>query len=359
MGCEKCYNCRYPKYCRACNDCTMIQDCVGCQNCIACFGLRFKEHCFLNKQYSPEEFKKIENDYRELTHEKIASLKTKLKELQKDLPHIWTHVYASENCTGDILSHSKNTHHAFNATNCEDCKYMYFTPNTLHSHDCTYNAPQGPEFSYNMISTTLLKDCMCNFLVWTGNDIRYCIECHSSSNLFACTGMRHKHHCILNKQYSPEEYEKLCARIVEHMIHTGEWGEFFDKSASPYAYNETIAYEYFPLTREEALEKGWSWQDEPPQEPKPQNPQPGTIICEKSDRPFKLIPQEIQFYKRMGLPLPKLHHDERHHIRMREFNPLNLWTQQCSKCHTEIQTNYSPDRPETIYCEKCYLAEVY
>jgi hypothetical protein len=31
---------------------------------------------------------------------------------------------------------------------------------------------------------------------------------------------------------------------------TGEWGEFFDPSLSPFGYNETVAMEYFPLKKE-------------------------------------------------------------------------------------------------------------
>ena len=37
------------------------------------------------------------------------------------------------------------------------------------------------------------------------------------------------------------------------MIQDGEWGEFFPSTLSPFGYNETVAQEYFPLTREEVL----------------------------------------------------------------------------------------------------------
>jgi hypothetical protein len=37
------------------------------------------------------------------------------------------------------------------------------------------------------------------------------------------------------------------------MKQTGERGEFFDPKLSQFGYNETVAQEYFPLTREEAL----------------------------------------------------------------------------------------------------------
>ena len=37
------------------------------------------------------------------------------------------------------------------------------------------------------------------------------------------------------------------------MITTGEWGEFFPSSLSPFGYNETVAQEYFPMSREDIL----------------------------------------------------------------------------------------------------------
>ena len=42
---------------------------------------------------------------------------------------------------------------------------------------------------------------------------------------------------------------------------TGEWGEFFPSSLSPFGYNETVASEYFPLSKEEALKQGFNWSD--------------------------------------------------------------------------------------------------
>ena len=32
-----------------------------------------------------------------------------------------------------------------------------------------------------------------------------------------------------------------------------EWGEFFPSSISPFGYNETVAQDYYPMTREEVF----------------------------------------------------------------------------------------------------------
>lgn len=40
-------------------------------------------------------------------------------------------------------------------------------------------------------------------------------------------------------------------------------------------------------------------------------------------------------------------------------NPHKLFSRTCAKCGKSIQTTYSPERPEVVYCEQCYLAAVY
>ncbi|USN57480.1 MAG: hypothetical protein H6766_03435 [Candidatus Peribacteria bacterium] len=76
----------------------------------------------------------------------------------------------------------------------------------------------------------------------------YSFNCDSSSHLFGCIGLRNKSYCIFNKQYTKEEYNALVPKIIEHMKQTGEWGEFFHPSLSPFGYNETVANEYYPVT---------------------------------------------------------------------------------------------------------------
>ncbi|MFH1388212.1 MAG: hypothetical protein ABIG88_02825, partial [Patescibacteria group bacterium] len=187
---------------------------------------------------------------------------------------------------------------------------------------------------------------------------------------------------------------KLRTKIIKHMNDMPytdkkgriyKYGEFFPPELSPFGYNETIANEYFPLTKEEALKQGYNWNDKPKNEYKPtikasnlpdnikdvdnsilkeviecENVRPlGSNKCTGSGV-FRLIPTELKFYKKMNLPLPRLCPDCRHRERIKQRNPLKLWKRKCMKkgCHNEFQTTYSPDRKEIVYCEKCYNKEV-
>ncbi|HRI36255.1 MAG TPA: hypothetical protein PK765_04235 [bacterium] len=81
----------------------------------------------------------------------------------------------------------------------------------------------------------------------------YCESCNATKDCFACVGLRNKQYCILNKQYTKEEYEALVPKIIDHMRSTGEWGEFFPSRLGLFGYNESVGNDYFPLSKEEAL----------------------------------------------------------------------------------------------------------
>lgn len=369
---ERCYNCKFFVNCRSCNDCIMIEDCSACSDCIGCFDLRNKKYCIFNKQYSKEEYDRLKQEYKYLTPAKIASIKQQLNELKRNLPHVQSHIYASENCTGESVYNSRNCFNAFDCKDCEDCKYIYFSPKTVFTQDCAFCAPDGNRFCYNVCSTVGLENSMACFFVWYGNNIYYSMNCHHNNDIFACVGLRNQKYCILNKQYSKEEYEQLVAKIIEHIQKTGEWGDYFPFQISPFAYNETIAQEYFPLTKEQSLQIGSRWKDEqeststqatfsPPFDIRETNDDicNQALQCEITGRKYKIIPQELSFYRKMKLPIPRIHPDQRHYNRLKFHNAYKLWSTKCAKCSADIETIYSPQNPTKVFCEKCYLQEVY
>ena len=83
------------------------------------------------------------------------------------------------------------------------------------------------------------------------------------------------------------------------------------------------------------------------------------IECEATGRPFRLVKPELEFYRTMRIPVHRLHPDERHRRRMATRNPRMLWERRCVKCGKNIQTTYAPDREESVYCDECYLKEMY
>lgn len=247
-----------------------------------------------------------------------------------------------EDCIGDFLKNSKNVLESFNVENVEDSKFMYDTFDTKDSYDMYINSLS--EQCYECLSTLGNMRTAFNSYCWDGcNNLYYCDSCFSCSDLFGCIGLRHKKYCILNKQYTKEEYEQLVPRIIEHMMKTNEYGEFFPIKLSPFAYNETVAQEYFPLEQERVEKEGWQWRDEIEKKsykgpvykiPDDISDVSDSIIkeillCEVTQKPYRIISQELEFYKKFKLPLPRRCPDQRYRDRLVLRNPRKLWERDC------------------------------
>ncbi len=227
-------------------------------------------------------------------------------------------------------------------------------------------------FLYNCLASYYSNNSkFCN-KISKSSDLLYCDYCFQCNSCFGCIGLRHKKYCILNKQYSKEEYENLVSKIIKHMEKTEEDGEFFPSKISPFGYNDSIAFYYFPLNKEEAIKNGFKWNNY-------KNPKTNiksisanklsdkieninienAIKCEECEKLFKIIPKEFQKYKKWEITLPHLCPDCRHFHRKKKINPRKLWDKKCDKCKINIKSTFSPERKEIIYCEKCYLNEFY
>ena len=140
------------------------------------------------------------------------------------------------------------------------------------------------------------------------------------------------------------------------MRRTGEYGQYLSTQYSPFAYNETAANDYYPLTKEEVLAKGWKWHESLDKEIDNNLP-----VCKKCQKNFSMIAKEREFYQKHDISLPELCPNCRHLERLKKRNPRSLWHRQCQRpdCHNTFETTYSPERKELVYCEDCYNKEIY
>ena len=363
--CERCYFCvntkessfsKYLSECKGCTDCSFCFDCKSCQNCFGCFNLRSKEFCIYNEQYSKEEYEKKIIEVMPVTWKEYAEMSDKFRAVVSENA-IFKSV-EKENCkdsSGDHIWNNKNVKDSYYVFGSEDCRYCYDSAELKNCYDAL--EPFKGELQYETHGCNIgygVKFCS---KCYEDNDTIYSQYCWYCSDCFGCFGLRHKKFCIFNKQYTKEQYEELVPKIIAKMIKTGEWGEFFPSSYSPFAYNETTANEYYPLSREQVIKKGLRWKDDLDDVKEASGE--GIIKCEVSGRPFRLVEKEKKFYEKMGLPLPGRHPDQRHLERMSLRNPRKLWERECMECGKKVDSVFSPDRTEKVYCEKCYLESVY
>jgi hypothetical protein len=383
--CEYCYegvasgdcnSCKYFYNSRNCSNCFIIENCQGCSDCIGCFGLKNKQYHLFNENVGKDEYEKyIKENLTLLTHKKIDEVRIKFDELKLKLPHRHAYLFSSEDCTGDIVYNSKNCIWSFAVNDGEDSAYNFSGSNATSVCDTSYTGGKiGAQYCLEVIST-IAQSCLYSWIHWQRGNGIYTMECHGCSDCFACVGLKNKQYCIFNKQYSKEEYERIVTEILNHLVETGEWGKTYPIEKSMYAYNESVAQDFFPLTKEKATAIGFTWSDYEPPKPSTeivlkaselpedisqvnQDIVGKAIECEISGRPFLITPNELVFYKQQGIPLPTKHPDERHKNRMKLRNSIRLWKRNCDSCKKEIMSIYAPERPEIIYCEECYQKEM-
>jgi len=390
--CQRVNNLLYGCYSTDCVESYYLIDCRNCMNCFGCVGLVNKKYCVFNEQYEKDEYFNLIKELTKGSYRMHLEVLEKLNELKLKTPYRYARIYKSVNSTGDDLCEARNTHNSFSTRQVEDSKYLFFCRNK--SKDCYDTSFQGfnAERVYEVAHGFAGANTAFSIRNLYNQNTYYSEECQNCLNVFGCEGLRKKSYCILNKQYTREEYEELVPKIIKHMSDMPyvdkkgriyKYGEFFPIELSPFSYNETIAQEYFPLDKEEALKLGYIWKDSETRNYKidiqnndiPDNIQDVTddilnkvIACkhggkckEQCTEAFKIVLEELKFYKRMNLPLPRLCPNCRHYRRINLRNPMKLWHRKCMKegCRNEFETSYAPERPEIIYCEKCYQKEVY
>jgi hypothetical protein len=325
VHCTNCYSCQFALHSDNCSNSKFIEDCRNCKDCFLCFGLEHKQYCILNEQYSEEDYE-IE----------IAKHKN-----QKETYDIWrkesekhpkkeNHNISAENCSGEYINNSKNCDQCFiMSKGCEDCQYILNGfPGLKDSMDCCYSG-EATELLYECIASGANGGSLafCNLCFNAPHNLAYCHYVINSKNCFACVGLRSKEYCILNKQYSKQEYLEMLPRIITHMKSTGEWGEFLHQKYSPFGYNETTANDILPFSKEEALAKGYRWRDEEDALTQEARALPDDAkICAMSSKPFRLIEQELRFYKRNNIQEPKICFDQRHKRRLGLRKKLINWS---------------------------------
>jgi len=377
---DDCYNSYKLLYSKGCHDCTtsyFLTDCKGCTDCIGCINLRNKTHYIFNESYSKDEYEEIKNNLALNTYEGVKNFREKYKDFLKDKSRKFAEIIQAVNSTGTYMKNVKNCKSCFHCYDAEDNKYgVHIWRNAKDTMDCD-TAGRNVSKIYNSINAGIDdSNFICDALCWTCSFTQYSMYCFSSNNCFGCVGLRKKNYCILNKEYSKDEYEKIVDKIRNELKEKSEYGQFFAKDLSCFGYNETPAQEQFPLSKNEALAQGFSWENTERgtygKETKKKDEIPENLsgidfdvskeifVCEKCDKNYKIIKNEFLFYIKLNVPLSRLCPDCRHYRRMESRGPNKLWHRKCMNkgCQNEFETSYAPDRSEIVYCEKCYQNEV-
>ncbi len=414
---ERCYQCFWLQNCYQCyftimsvesNNLWFCRDCLGCNNCFGCANLRKSSYYIFNKQYTKEEYLKKLEEMDLDTRDGLLKANIQVREFWDTQLTKFNQGIKNLESTGSYVTNCKNVYDSFLIREGENIKYSQYlsVPKSKDCYDCTswganmeldYEVALGGDNSYEIkFSYNCWPSC---------KSIEYSINLFNCSDCFGCVGLKKKQYYILNKKYTKEEYFDRVEKIKKHMSdmpyidkkgNVYNYGEFFPIEFSPFGYNNSVAMQFIDMTKEKAEKNGYPWyevslvqynitktkENLPLRISETNDVILNEIIeCEKCRKAYKILNDELLFYRKENLPIPSMCHDCRFEIRIKDRLKLELYERKCmcngthdinnkynntsehlhgnNPCGEMFKTGYSPDRPEIIYCEKCYQQEVY
>jgi len=346
----------------------------GCQNCFGCANIRHGNYEYFNEKLQKKEYQNKIDEFRG-SYKKMEEMKENFKKYILKFPQKESVNIKTINSNGDYLFECKNVQSSYQCQKCENCKYCFSFFNAKDCYDQIGRGLDAELLLEGVASGASSRKIIASYAVAHSMDIEYSFDLRSCSNCFGCDSLRNAEFCILNKKYTPEKYKEIREHIIRELTVSGNYGLFFPPELAPFAYNETVAQENFPLTKEEALAQGFRWEDDIQKTEGKETIKPEEIPdhikdvkdsitneilrCIDCNRNYKITAQELLFYRKMILPIPRKCFYCRHKDRVVRRGPYKFWKRNCDKCQKEIMTNYGPDRPEIVYCESCYQKEVY
>ena len=372
LFCHSSFNLNFSENSRDCIDSYFLFDCRNCQNCFMSWNLRNKRYYIRNKPHTKEEYEKKLKNTNFGSHKNLFALKKEFWDLLKnEIVHRENFNIRTTNSVGNYLNDCDKCVNVFSWEKSQNCRNQLRGMNTKDSIDQTFT--WNTEVSGD--NSGVFGGFEIKHSVWSdGRYSEYLDNCIEVEYCFGCVGLRKKKYCILNKQYSKNEYEKLKTQIIKNMEEKGEYGEFLPYSMGLCEYNFSSGMIYFPdLKKEEILSKGGYWSEEDLSstdgissldlpgriEETPKNISNQALICPESKYRFNISPAEYEFHKRKGFALPRLHFDLRMLKRIKKMSIIRNYLYKCFYCEKDIMAYYPPEWGyQKIACEECYKQNI-
>jgi hypothetical protein len=378
---RKLYNCMFTEQCQSSTDLYFSYNCRDSTNAIFCTNGRHISYQIENEPCTKEEFEAKRAEIFS-SHESLESAKQHFEDLKRELLVKYTVQTKCHNVTGGYLFNCYDGIRLFDTADTKNASYMADATEAIDCMDCN-NTYYKPKLCYDGMGFLQSNRSKHSTYIMFSNDVEYSDSCYNSQSVFGCVGIRKGNYMILNREYEKEEYEALKEKIIAGMKVRGEYGQFLPPELSPFGYNETLAKEYYPLIRDEALSRGYRWQDEttgthgkgtllskdiPATADADESILKEVLECEVCKKNYRLTKAELGFYKQVGVPIPRQDFECRHQARMAKRTPRKLWSRACmcemtshdheGVCPNKFETPYSPERKEILYCEDCFNREV-
>lgn len=346
------YNVFYSSYIHNSSNLRFCSDMIWCSECIWCSWLENVSYYINNQKFEKDVYKRKKKEIlsrKDLFQERHEKLSWKGLAFWSNNVK-WTHIMESE--------HIEDAHMTYRITNWRNLFLVWGTIEMDHIYDNICTWPWPADHMYGV--------------VWAGNSTSHIyIWCHIASNCsniyysyflqncsycLWCVWLKNVSFCIFNKQYSKDEWYVEVDKIFQTMEEDWTLWSFFPWWINPFYFNDTAAYlieddftkqecenDWFLrrdetlsvdiptwvkvvttdelwqyewwfsngkfITEQDRIEKNlhidlWSQWTIHPDILK-------VVIQDKKWNYYRVIPMEVKFLKKHGLPLPRKHRLER------------------------------------------------
>ena len=331
-GILRSFNIFYSKFIDNCNNVWFSTNLTNCSHCIDCKDLEHKSYCINNIEYSKEEY--------ELKKKEILDDKNAYFQRFLNLDKLWKNKW-SENVQGSFVLKSQDVSGGLLSYQVIKWNNVVGTGGSGENENM-YDVVSAGSISndgfYGAVSTwgnsTHVYNCM--NITWSSN-IYYSVYLSNCSFCLWCIGLKNKSYCILNKQYTREEWYQKVNEIFKTMEVSGILGKFFPGIMNPYYFKDTMAYLIDDsFTKEEIEQEGYLWRDDVMKADIPSNADVISnkdlqhyqgydmngkwsinpiilkkVIQDEKGNMYRIIPMELQFLQKHELPLPEIHRLDR------------------------------------------------
>ena len=306
---------------------------IGCHECIGCDNLENQSYRIDNMSYEKDIYEKM----------KFEILREK-----QNFQKIWTHIqkrkivnFASTNVQGKGIVKSSNIESWLWINNMHNWRNIVLGNGNNWCQNMYDSLDVGIDVSdyYGVMWAGGIgtHDVYCSLQIADCSNIYYSQYMDNSHHCIGCIWLKNKSYCILNKQYTKEEWEILAEKIFASMEADGTLGDFFPASMNPFYFNDTLAYLIDDTFTKEEIEKdGYLWRDEPIRADIPDGmkivknteldifqwlSESGewyidpevlkVVISDEKGNYYRIVQMEYDFLMKHALPLPTMHWLER------------------------------------------------
>lgn len=403
--------CMYARYCQKCYDCGFLYTCTNCTNCWFSHMINDKSDYLFNKPATPEEITAVKEQLKTWSgFKKLYDKFMTMFDHEFPRPADWS--INCEDSFGSNIYDSKGCFYSFDSHDLESCRYCHVWEFNKDCMDCTIFNPQS-SLNYQHICGWWWTS---QSIVWTvvrdSKQAYYCEFPMHCDHILGCINLSRSSYSILNKQYSPEQREHLATQIIQELQESWQWWEFFPNKLCPFAYNDSVAMDYFPVHKcinssgietiinpnghgivsiqsdefiapavldlwgSEFIEIKRRTKDYEINIPtnadiiKAQDLADHidqiddiittkVILCEETWRPYRIMPRELTIYRKLWLPIPRVHYSVRHQRRFDLMPAKTYFLRKCDKTWEELLSVYPDDTRFPVWSQWAFNKEIY